>query len=71
MPDSSCRNSATTNARKSLGGLLGKAACLPFEIHTSCSGFVNGSGRSSSVFTMLNTVALAPIPSPAIRTTNT
>ena len=37
-------------------------------IHTSCCGSANGSGRSSSVLTTLNTVALAPIPRPAIST---
>jgi hypothetical protein len=36
-------------------------------IQTSSDGRSNGSGRSSSVFTTLKTVALAPIPSPAIR----
>ena len=35
-------------------------------IQTSRSGSANGSGRSSSVLTTLKTVALAPMPSPAI-----
>jgi transposase len=38
-----------------------------FSIHTRCFGSWNGSGRSSSAFTTLNTVALAPMPRPAMR----
>ena len=51
-------------------GPTGRPASL-LAIHTSSDGFSNGSGRRSSVLTTLKTVALAPMPSPAMRMAKT